>query len=453
MKRFIILLCTLTISGMLYGQQDILDSYVNEGLENNLMLKQKRITLKQSLEALNEARGMFLPSLNVEARYSRAGGGRMIDIPIGDLMNPVNSTLNELLASVGQPPSFPTDLPNENIPFLREEEHETKLRLVQPIFNPAIYYNVKIRSQQSQLSELDLSLFRKTLIADIKTAYLNYLKTVKVADLYRRTRVLLEENLRVNQRLVDNGKATEDAVFRAEAELSELSRQQEEALKNKTLAAAWFNFLLNRSLDSTIDIMTVRTFDRTFDKDVATYQQMALQNREEIKQLSAALAISQHNISLSKSSYVPQITGVVDYGYQGEKYRFTEKDDYWMASLVLNWNLFKGFQDKSRYDQAALDRKKLNFQKLELNNRISLQVQEAYENIRVARKSLKATRDRLQSMKKTYRLVRKKYEQGMTPQIDYLDARTQMTSAEIGVIIAEYDLHIKSVEFDKSIGM
>jgi outer membrane protein TolC len=441
------------MAGLLHGQQGILEAYVNEGLENNLMLKQKSITFKQSLEALNEARGMFLPSLNVEARYSRAGGGRMIDIPIGDLMNPVNSTLNELLASVGQPPSFPTDLPNENIPFLREEEHETKLRLVQPIFNPAIYYNVKIRSQQSHLSELDLSLFKKALTADIKTAYLNYLKTVKVADLYDKTRELLEENLRVNKRLVDSGKATEDAVFRADAELSELTQQQAEALKNKKLAAAWFNFLLNRSLDSPIDIMNIQAFDQTLDKDIENYRQMALENREEIKQLSAALTISEHNLNLSKSSYVPQITGVVDYGYQGEKYRFTEKDDYWMASLVLNWNLFNGFQDKSRYDQAVLSMNRLDLQKLELNKKISLQVQEAYENIKVAGKSLEAARDRLQSTKKTFRLVRKKYEQGMTPQIDYLDARTRMTNAEIGVIIAEYDLLIKSVEFDKSIGM
>lgn len=37
-------------------------------------------------------RGMFLPSVSIEARYSRAGGGKIIEFPVGDLMNPVYGT-------------------------------------------------------------------------------------------------------------------------------------------------------------------------------------------------------------------------------------------------------------------------------------------------------------------------------------------------------------------------
>jgi len=108
--------------------ETLLNEYIEIGLENNLALKQKNFSYQKSSAALKEAQGMFLPSISIEARYSRAGGGRDIIFPIGDLVNPIHQTLNALL----QAQQFPGDLPNEVIPFLREEEHDTKLRLVQP---------------------------------------------------------------------------------------------------------------------------------------------------------------------------------------------------------------------------------------------------------------------------------------------------------------------------------
>ncbi len=54
---------------------DILESYIQEGLQSNLALKQQDFILQQNLQALHEVRGSFLPSISLEARYSRAGGG------------------------------------------------------------------------------------------------------------------------------------------------------------------------------------------------------------------------------------------------------------------------------------------------------------------------------------------------------------------------------------------
>ena len=187
----------------------------------------------------------------------------MIEIPIGDLMNPVYNTLNELQTYFGQPPSFPTDLQNERIPFLREEEHETKIRVVQPLIQPAIYYNYRIQKKLKQMKDVELSLFKRHLIVDIKTAYFNYLKTDQVVKIYQRTIELLTENLRVSEKLFQNGKATEEVVFRSKAELSELEQKLTEAVKNEKLAAAYFNFLINRPLQSSIEILMMFYWNTT----------------------------------------------------------------------------------------------------------------------------------------------------------------------------------------------
>jgi hypothetical protein len=102
------------------AQQSNLEWYIQEGLKNNLALKQKEFSLNRSIAALDEARGLFMPSIGINARYTRADGGREIVFPIGDLMNPVYSSLNSLMGY----DAFPTDLENESINFLREKEHD-----------------------------------------------------------------------------------------------------------------------------------------------------------------------------------------------------------------------------------------------------------------------------------------------------------------------------------------
>ena len=41
---------------------------------------------------------MFLPDISMNARYTVARGGRIIEFPVGDLLNPVYITLNMLTA-------------------------------------------------------------------------------------------------------------------------------------------------------------------------------------------------------------------------------------------------------------------------------------------------------------------------------------------------------------------
>ncbi|NIM13724.1 MAG: TolC family protein [Candidatus Aminicenantes bacterium] len=413
-----------------------LDKYIEMGLSNNLALKQQRFSLDKSLQALREARGMFLPLISIEARYSRAGGGRVIDIPIGDMVNPIYQTLNQLLTLHGIPGNFPTNIPNEQVPFLRETEHDTKLRVIQPLFQPAIYYNLKIKKDLTGIEKAKLNVFKRQLVADIKNAYYTYLKTVKVMQLLDNTKELLEENVRLSKSLFKNHKVTEEVVFRSEAELSKLEQQRAEAEKSVRLAASYFNFLLNRSLDAEIvvDSLDQKPVFRAYDLETLTAR--ALKRRSEFQQLQGAIDAARHTIGLHRSSILPTVTAVFDYGFQGETYSFTGEDDYWMGSLVLSWNLFCGGQDLAKKKQAVIQKKQLEAQHAELETKIKLQVKEAYHNMNVAKKAVTSSEDTLNSRKQAFFIVSKKYKQGMVPQIEYTKARNDYTNAGISHIIA-----------------
>jgi outer membrane protein TolC len=431
------------------AQETILDQYIKQGLESNLALKQQMFSLEQSLEALNEARGLYFPSLELGARFTRAGGGREIIIPVGDLVNPIYKTLNQLLASQGQPPLFPEDIPNQSVPFLREKEQETRLRLVQPIFQPAIWNNYSLTSDLSSIERRRTEIFKRELIMEIKYAYYTYLKAEKVVDLYQKIIELQRENLRVSDKLFQAGKATQNVVFRAKAELSRTEQENIKIENLKRQSQSYFNFILNRPLEAEIQNEETNIMPEPGLNNLETAINQALAGREEIEQVKMAITASDHNAAIIRSRYFPGVNAVIDYGFQGTEYRFSDKDDYWMASLVFEWNLFRGFQDKAKLQKAKLESEKLFTKQEEIKKRITLEVERIYDNLRVVRKSIDVAEEQVESARLSFKIVQKKYEEGIASQIEYLDAQTTLSDAAINSILTRYDFYITYAEYDR----
>jgi outer membrane protein TolC len=434
-----------TICIQAFSQSSVLDSYVEEGLKTNLALQQQNISLEKNAAALQEAKAMFMPTLDLEARYSRAAGGRLIEFPIGDLLNPVYGTLNQLTESS----QFPT-VNNEAIPFLRPQEHETRLRFVQPILQPGLLYNYQIRHTQVDMQSHAVDVYKRQLKADIRSSYYTYLKTVRVIDLYKKVQSLQQENIAFNEKLFKNDKITYDVIYASKADLSETELKLAEAEKNRKVATAYFNFLLNKPLDSGIEADTVDTFKDILVPGEDELIALSLQNREEFKQMKSGIVASEQNLKLNRSRALPTLNLVVDYGFQGTNYRFTSNDDYVMGSLLLNWRIFGGMQNRSRVVQANLDKQRLQTQQSELQNQIQLQVTTAAENARVARQSIQTTTERLESARKYFSIVNKKYREGAALYIEYLSALTTLTNAGISKIVAEYDYQIKLIELNRT---
>ncbi|QHT68408.1 TolC family protein [Rhodocytophaga rosea] len=445
MRHFVFfLIFSLVVFQQAQAQENILDTYVAEGLASNLSLKQENISLERNMRALEEARGLFMPSLELNARYSRATGGRLIEFPIGDLLNPAYNTLNQLTDSK----QFPT-LENAAIPFLRPEEHETKLRLVQPILQPSIYYNYQIRQTQVSMQQDAVDIYKRQLIADIRTSYYNYLKSVKGIQLYEKVKSLQLQNLALNEKLFENNKITYDAIYAIKADISDTELKLADAGKNKTIATAYFNFLLNKPLDTRIQTDTTFAFEEITAFGMDDLLTTSLEKREEIQQVNKGLQITEQNLKLNRSKVLPTLNLVVDYGFQGTKYRFTSQDDYLQGSLVLSWQLFGGFQNRSRIAQASLDRQRLETQQTELQQRIRLQVTTAAEQVRVARQNVQTATERVTSAQKYFNIVNRKYKEGMALYIEYLSALTSLTNAENSKILAEYDYQIRITELNR----
>ena len=429
----------------LSAQEPILEEYLKLGLESNLALQQKQADYEISMKALQSAGGLFYPSLGIDARYTVARGGRMIDFPIGDLLNPVYSTLNQLL----QVNQF-SQVENQEFAFYRPTEQETKLTLVQPVFNPTILYNYQINKQKTHIAGTDVEIYKRELILQIKTAYYNYLKTVHLLDLVDETINLLEENLRVSESLFENDKVTSDVVYISDAQLKQAYVSQAEAEKSNRTAQAYFNFLLNRPLGDEIQVPDDKNMsDLPVPDDIDNYISLGIGSREEIIQLGNYMDMNEKYMKLKRSSNYPNFFVAVNYGFQGEEYSFTSNDDFMLASVVLQWNLFQGLKNRADVQQAKITQSQLELKQQEVQNQVELQVINAFYELQAAAKTIEASRAQVEASNKAFKIVKEKYRNGQASLIEYTDARVQMTTSRQNLIIASFDYRIREADFER----
>jgi outer membrane protein TolC len=427
------------------AQNPILESYIKEGLQTNQALKQRQLDYAAQLSALKEAKGLFFPELSLNARYTVAEGGRQIEFPVGDLLNPVYSTLNILTGS----DLFP-QIENESFFFYRPKEHETKVSLVQPIFNSDLIQNYRIKENQTEIVRIGVDRYKRELIKEITKAYYDYQKAFNLVFLADTSFILVQENLRVSQRLFDNDKVTIDAVYRSESELSKVEVQQAQANNMLQASQAYFNFLLNRSLDAPIELLPVDPLPPGVSLEEASM--MAIQNRNELRQIEQYRQLNKHVTKLYRGGNYPGVFGVVDYGFQGEEYRFTQDDDFLLASVVMKWNLFQGNVNRQKVQQSRIEGEKLGELYAETEQQIRLEVINHYYSLQAAYESVQSAGKQTESALRAYELIDRKYSEGQSSLLELIDARTSLTSAAANLFISQSDYFIRLAEFEYAMG-
>jgi outer membrane protein TolC len=423
-----ILLLLLAVITTRVSSQSILDTYLRIGLDSNLALHQRNFDLQRAELDLSRAQSLFFPQAGISSQYTIANGGRSQAIPIGDLLNNVYSTLNQLTASN----KFP-QVANQTIQFLPNDFHDTKMEVTLPVLNTDLLHNKEVSRETVNVRRADRDVYRRDLVRSLRQGYYQVLQAEKAVDIYANALVLVKENRRVSEKFVENHMATREIVLRSQAQVSQVEASLIQAENDRRNAAAYFNFLLNRSLDSpvAIDSSLMTGALPAAGQDTTIEAAGFPGGREELARLKSYQRILQSNWKWDRNYLVPKLNAFYDVGYQGYGFHFNGTQFYQLAGIQLSWTLFKANDNKYRIQQAAIDLDAVDEQYRQLSLQLSLEQQTALNNYRSAREALRALADESESAREAYRLAEKRFNAGQALQVELIDARTQMTSAEI----------------------
>ncbi|HEY4334282.1 MAG TPA: TolC family protein [Puia sp.] len=443
MPKRVFLLLLLAIATRV-SAQTLLDTYLRIGLDSNLALHQRNFDLQRSELDLRRARSLFYPQAGFSSQYTLANGGRTQAIPIGDLLNNVYSTLNQLTASNKFSP-----VSNQSIQFLPNDFHDTKVEVSVPILNTDLLHNKEVTDATVSVRRAEFEVYRRDLVRSIRQAYYQYLQAGKAVDVYATALVFVKENRRVSEKFVENHIATREIVLRSQAQVSQVESSLIEAENDRSNATAYFNFLLNRSLDYPILTDSALMATPVAGENTSTMSD-AIGGREELNQLKSYQRILQSNLKWDRNYLIPKLNAFYDIGYQGYGIHLNGTQFYQLGGIQLNWTLFKANDNKYKIRQAQIDIDAIGEQYRQLTQQLTLEQQTASNNYHSALRALQALADETGSAREAYRLAERRFNEGQALQVELIDARTQMTSAEIRYSLGRLALLNRAADVERA---
>jgi outer membrane protein len=443
----LITLILIFIGGLANAQSLVLDQYIHQGLESNLALRQQQMEIEKTIKAIEIAKTHFFPQVNFAPTYSVAFGGRKIDIPIGDLLNPVYSTLNALTGT-----SFFPQVENTSEQMAPMNFHDTKLEIKVPLFNSDIKYNVQLQRQLLLTEEAKKKYLQLELKANIESAYFQYLQALEAIRIFDHAENLAKENVQLNQKLLEHEEVLKDALLTAEYELSKVQIQKKEAEKNAKVAKAYFNFLLNRNLEENIEADTAFFTQPPLLKPISFFQENALINRPEFEQLQTGLAAQQTLVSMNeKNALLPTLSLGINTGFQGFGYTFRNQA-YMVGQVGMTWNLYHAGQKKLKTQQSRIGALQWNSKLEEAKKQIEMQIYKAYQDAVQSQEALESKTFDLNRTKSVHDLVQSRYKNGTALAIEITKAQNDLTTAQLSYTLEKLSTWIKYSELKKASG-
>lgn len=416
--------------------------YLEEALGNNLALKEKTLSLEKSLLALQTARSLFLPTTKLEGQYLLSKGGRSIDIPVGDLMNPVYKTLNQLTGSS----NFPT-IGNVSEQLNPNNFYDLRIRTTMPLYNPDLKINRTIQEKQVAMQNHEIDIYKRNLVRDIKTAYYNFLAASRAIVIFENALKVVEENLRVNRSLLANGKGLPAYVSRAESEMMQVQNQLLGSTRDYQNARAYFNFLLNKPLHDSIQVIEPDINFALTQLPLTEYDDVS--RREELKKLTIARDINQQVLKMNQSFRVPRLNLFLDLAAQGFDFEVKKKSFYYLGGLQVQVPIFTGRRNLHAIEQTKLEERSLQLTTDQAQQQLQLAAFVSRKTILTARSSYQTAIKQETAARQYFKLIDRGYQEGVNNFIEFLDARTQLTNSQLQVAISQYGIFSALAEYER----
>lgn len=273
------------------------------------------------------------------------------------------------------------------------------------------------------------------------------------ASLYKaqKTIELLKENQKSAQQrainfgeLEKNGIIPRNDLLKSQLQVSKIELSIDEANNNLNIVNFYLVTLLKLPVETKLE---VRESDfANFQMDNApTNEEPALQNRKDLKAIRFQEKASQANIKIAKSGYYPAISLIGGYTALDLKNVITVQNamnfgigiSYDLSSILKNGIQVKLAESKSLEIQNS---------GAMLTDYIKIQVQKAIENYNLALKQNVVYGQALEQSAENYRIIKDKYDNGLSDTNDLLEADVEQLSSKINKALAKANIIQKYYE-------
>jgi len=389
---------------------------------------------REAAERITEARGGHLPKVDVSESWQRGNNPAFV---FGSLLAQRRFTASDFaLDALNHPDAT--------------DNFRAALSVEQSLFDRAVSANLRAASIGRDMAATGRQLVDQDLTSAVTEVY----GRVLIAAATARSTAAMVETARADRELAGNrreaGQVTDADVLRLDVYLARTLEQQVQATSDERIARARLNQLMGEPL-STIFSLDLTPPGIAIDiTNPASLEEEAVKNRPEV-----ALALQQEqlaaaSVDAAQAAFLPQVAAQGAWELNGGSWN--ARSSSWGAGVVARVNLFHGFADKARLAEARAQASRRAHEREKAETMARLDVQIAIARLEAARASEAVGRAAADRARESRRIIRDRYESGVTDVTTLLHSADDVLQAEAQQIAANVSVLTATATLQRAIG-
>ena len=330
------------------------------------------------------------------------------------------------------------------------DNFRTAFSVEQSLFDRTTSANVRAASIGRDMAATGKRLVDHDLTAAVTDAF----GRVLIAAATVRSAAATVETARADRELAGNrrdaGRVTDADVLQLDVYLARTLEQQVQATSDERVARARLNQLMGEPLSTMFSLDLTPPAIAIDITNPAGLEEEALKNRPEVALAMQQEQLAAATVDAAQAAFLPQVAAQGAWELNGGAWN--SRSSSWVAGAVARINLFHGFADKARLAEAREQATRRAIEKGKAETMARLDVQIAIARLEAARASEAVGRAAADQARESRRIIRDRYESGLTDAAMLLRSADAVQQADAQQIAARVNVLTATATLQRAIG-
>ncbi|MGC9965908.1 MAG: TolC family protein [Syntrophobacteraceae bacterium] len=346
--------------------------------------------------------------------------------------------------------------PFQRVPFSIQTINRWQVDLVQPLFTGfGLESQYKASKVGLKISQYQLDEARLNLVRDVQIACLQTLLGEKLVQVARDNVASLGVQKKNAEANFQQGVAAQNDVLKADVALSQAVQRERSTVKQLIILRSNLNQLLDLDLQEKVELAGID--EKTYQvPDLHELYSAAEDKRPEYLAVKASMQQAKYSKTAARSRYYPRVSAFAEYYREGEdfvadKNPFSNNENA-SVGVRVDWNLFEGGKTRATELEWEYRLRGIEQRRDDLLQRIRLQVENAFEQLKVAKANIDTTRVAVQQAEENDRITTLQYKEQVAIFLEVLNAQVFLAQTRADFYQALYGYEIAMAELERAIG-
>ncbi|MFD1094947.1 TolC family protein [Salegentibacter chungangensis] len=313
-------------------------------------------------------------------------------------------------------------------------------------------YNYKSLKEQYYLSQLEARETIENTVLQIMSVYYELARLSENARVLREILDISKNRVKRAEYQFEYGQANKLVLLNAEVDVNNDSIALIETQQQLRNTKRDLNVLLNRDVN-TREFVVDTTVNFISELELESFIASAEENNVSLLQVDKNITLSEYDIKVSKSGYLPSVDLTGSYGWNknrsGASAFFpgsTTTTDGFSAGVSLTWDIFDGGRTNVQVQNAKIRNQSQELIKKQIKKEIERDIANALGNYRNKLYILKVQEENVATNLNNFNRSREQYKLGRITSIEFRQAQTNLLDARTSLNLAKYDAKLAELQ-------